>query len=309
MAEKNRRKPPRARVEAIVARNAATAVIFRHGPSRFVRMLAWNLRNDRIEPGQWIDARVHVDRCDLAPGGQLVACFVGSYRRAPGTWTAISRPPYFTALAVWPKGDTWGGGGLFVSDDHFLLEHDTRIQYGVDQFKLLSDFSVPKRFRLQGFRDHSPVPMGDIEQTRMVLAGWRFIQRHKLKRRPGPKDALNHPCAEPEIMARVLDDPRHPRFEVRRFVDGHGPRRWQTSFRIMRAQVHDLKQGAHRDLGYVDWVDADHKGDVLWSQQGRLFRLRGPTRQGMRLDAAPKLVAGLNAMVFETIEPPRAALR
>ena len=118
-------RKPAARVEAIVARNAATAVIFRRGPTRHVRMLKWDLRNDKIEPGQWIEARVHVERCDLSPDGELVACFVASYRRTPGTWTAISRPPYFTALAVWPKGDTYGGGGLFVSDGHFLLEHDT----------------------------------------------------------------------------------------------------------------------------------------------------------------------------------------
>jgi len=95
-----------ARVEAIIARNAAVAVIFRRGPSRRVRMLKWNLRSDRIEEGQWIEAGVPVTRCDLSPNGELVACFVASYRRRPGTWTAISRPPFFTALAVWPISAT-----------------------------------------------------------------------------------------------------------------------------------------------------------------------------------------------------------
>src|SRR5262245_56140500 len=91
---------PAARVEGIIARNAATAVIFRRGPSRRVRMLRWNLRNDRIEGGQWIEAGIPVTRCDVSPNGELVACFVASHRRAPATWTAISRPPFFTALAV-----------------------------------------------------------------------------------------------------------------------------------------------------------------------------------------------------------------
>jgi hypothetical protein len=32
------------------------------------------------------------------------------------TWTAISKPPYFTALAVWPSTGTWTGGGYFGGD-------------------------------------------------------------------------------------------------------------------------------------------------------------------------------------------------
>lgn len=32
------------------------------------------------------------------------------------TWTALSKPPYFTALAVWPSMGTWTGGGYFDRD-------------------------------------------------------------------------------------------------------------------------------------------------------------------------------------------------
>lgn len=32
------------------------------------------------------------------------------------TWTAVSKPPYFTALAIWPSFGTWTGGGYFDSD-------------------------------------------------------------------------------------------------------------------------------------------------------------------------------------------------
>jgi hypothetical protein len=32
------------------------------------------------------------------------------------TWTAISKPPYFTALAFWPSMGTWTGGGHFGAD-------------------------------------------------------------------------------------------------------------------------------------------------------------------------------------------------
>lgn len=32
------------------------------------------------------------------------------------TWTAVSKPPYFTALAIWPSFGTWTGGGYFDRD-------------------------------------------------------------------------------------------------------------------------------------------------------------------------------------------------
>jgi hypothetical protein len=308
MAERNRRKPPAARVEAILARNAAVGVIFRRGPSRWVRMMKWDLRTDRIEGGQWIDARIHVDRSDISPSGQLVACFAASYRKAPGTWTAISRPPFFTALAVWPKGDSWGGGGLFASDNHFFLSHDTRIEYGVDQFKLMDGFATPKRFRVQGFGEHAPVPACDVEQVRMVLSGWRFTQRAVYGKGTTASE-LNYPFKVPEIMSRPLDDPKRPRFELHRTVDGFGPKKQGMPFRIMRAEIVDTKDGARRDLGRIGWVDADHNGDVLWSVGGKLFRLAGPSRKGMNIDAEPKLVADLNDMTFEAIEAPRSATK
>jgi hypothetical protein len=297
MPESNPNRAPRrvpARVECIIARNAATAVIFRRGPTRFVRMLRWNLRNDKIEPGQWIEGRVHVARSDVSPDGELVACFVASYRRRLGTWTAISRPPYFTALAVWPKGDTWGGGGLFVSNSHFLLAHSTtRINSDIDEFKLMDGFTLPKRFRMQPFVRHSPVHDCDVQQARMVPSGWRFVQRYVWR--------VNQSLfAEPEIMARPLDNPKQPRFELRRS---------RLSFEILRAEVHDLQTGTHRDLGEITWVDADHKGDVLWSKDGKLFRLAGPARRGMKMDAEPKLVADLNDMTFEAIEAPKSAMK
>lgn len=295
-----------ARVEAIIARNAAVAVIFRRGPSRRVRMLKWNLRNDRIEAGQWIEAGVPVSRCDVSPNGELVACFVASYRRRPGTWTAISRPPFFTALAVWPKGDSWGGGGLFVSDAHFLLEHDERVHYGIDQFQLMPDFTLPRRFRVRSYVRHTPVAQCDIEQCRMVLSGWRFVQRAIWGRATSDRET-GLLFARPEIMARALDDPKRPRFELRRFVDGYAPDRAQGESRIMRAGIHDLETATARDLGRVDWVDADHAGGVLWSARGKLFRLAGPGRRGMNVDAEPKLIADLNGMTFEAIEPPRRA--
>jgi hypothetical protein len=42
-------------------------------------------------------------------------------RQIEQTWTAISKPPYFTALALWPSVGTWTGGGVFRSEREIVL--------------------------------------------------------------------------------------------------------------------------------------------------------------------------------------------
>ncbi len=41
-----------------------------------------------------------------------------------GTWTAISELPSLRATALWGQGDTWGGGGFFISDHSFWVDAD-----------------------------------------------------------------------------------------------------------------------------------------------------------------------------------------
>ncbi len=45
-------------------------------------------------------------------------------RRNEGVWTAISRPPYFSALAIWPSFGHWTGGGVFINDTTIILNED-----------------------------------------------------------------------------------------------------------------------------------------------------------------------------------------
>lgn len=49
----------------------------------------------------------------------------GTHRQAParvtGTWTGVSTPPYFSALAIWPAFGHWTGGGLFQTERSILV--------------------------------------------------------------------------------------------------------------------------------------------------------------------------------------------
>ena len=107
--------PPRLAV--IMARTSAEAVVFRRGPSGWFQLIRWDTRHDRVDDGAWIRGRIYPEKCDLSPDGALLVYSVHQGRRA-GTgytdcWTGISRSPWLTALALWPMGTTYGGGGRF----------------------------------------------------------------------------------------------------------------------------------------------------------------------------------------------------
>lgn len=106
----------------LLARQAPVGVVLRSGPSKWWRLTLWDTRQDRFTSGQWFHGSLYPHKCDLSPDGQLLSYFAGKFRagaRDRGydlTWAAVSRPPYFTALALWPVGDTWGGQTMFMDD-------------------------------------------------------------------------------------------------------------------------------------------------------------------------------------------------
>jgi hypothetical protein len=82
--------------------------------------------------------RIYERRCDLSPSGEKLIYFAAKYRSPLYTWTAVSRPPFLTALLFWPKGDAWGGGGLFNNERTIGLNHPK------SHMNLAADFALPK---------------------------------------------------------------------------------------------------------------------------------------------------------------------
>ncbi|MFO0774023.1 MAG: hypothetical protein U0172_05090 [Nitrospiraceae bacterium] len=84
----------------------------------------WDRRTDRFTLGQWFKGRIYERRCDLSPDGTHLLYFAldGKWQElSQGSWSAISRAPYLKALAFFPKGDCWQGGGLFLDNSHYWL--------------------------------------------------------------------------------------------------------------------------------------------------------------------------------------------
>jgi hypothetical protein len=117
------------RLFVIPARDEAVAVIFRRGPSRWYHIIQWNTRRDTFIHGAWIKGRIYEERCDISPDGRLLLYFIhqGGRWGTPYTnaWTAISRTPWLQALAVWPQGCTWAGGGRFLDNRRLAIRSVT----------------------------------------------------------------------------------------------------------------------------------------------------------------------------------------
>lgn len=114
-------------MHVLLARDAPVAVILRRGPSKWFHISLWDTGRDAFQCGQWFHGRIYPERCDLSPDGKLFIYFAGKFRArddAAGygyTWIAVSRPPYLTALALWPVGDTWGGDCVFLNNHSVLI--------------------------------------------------------------------------------------------------------------------------------------------------------------------------------------------
>jgi len=127
---KKKEKMTFARIEILNARKVNTSIIFRRGPSKWVQLLKWNTETDEIIEGQWFKGRIYSKKSDLSPCGNYLIYFAAKFKEKKNqyAWTAISKPPYLTAIAMWRKSDTFDGGGLFENVNKLYLNH-RRVDY------------------------------------------------------------------------------------------------------------------------------------------------------------------------------------
>ena len=84
------------------------------------------MKRNKFTVGQWLDGRIYERRSDLSPDGKYMIYFAMNgkwHSETKGSWTAISKTPYLKAIGLWGKGDCWNGGGLFVSNTQYWINH------------------------------------------------------------------------------------------------------------------------------------------------------------------------------------------
>lgn len=161
MARPARSSPP-PRISFLLASEAPIGIVFRRGPTKLVRIYSWDRERDKFKPGSWFKGRIFPKRSALSPDGRYMIYFaMGAVAWAipatGGTWTAISRVPSLTAIALWGQGgETWGGGGRFTCNTRYWLDANANTF-------LLRDTQLLRRDSLR------PVPDWSVERQGL---GW-----------------------------------------------------------------------------------------------------------------------------------------
>lgn len=261
-------------------------------------MCLWRTDVDEVTEGQWLKGRVYERRCDLSPSGGRLIYFAANYKKPHFSWTAVSRPPFFTALALWPKGDTWGGGGLFSSENEILLNHRS------EEMQLAPDFELPRRIRVAsfgpnpGWAEDSPV-----WDERIRRDGW--ASRH-------PGKEIRHPYGSgtwiefsPPMQWSRSEPGARPRYELRMSV--HGIKEQNGPWYVTRYEVRETGSDEVIDLGRCDWADWGIDGDVLIAKSGKLLRLARRRDRGLEPLESATSVVDLTERAFVPREAPAAA--
>jgi hypothetical protein len=171
---------------------------------------------------------------------------------AADSWIAVSRPPWFTALALWTIGGTYCAGAHFV-------DRRTLFVAGITQAP--DRGSMPRWFALSKNAAYIDRTNDWTDRTvyfnRLMRDGWTPIGEIS--------------SANPWWEHRSLDDrqtlimmPRHDGS----FNDYGG--RHTTEYGLR-----DESDGSLRELGRGTWADWDQRGRLVIARDGRLVEILG----------------------------------
>jgi hypothetical protein len=263
------------RLHVYLAREAPLGVVLRRGPSRWSRLSLWHLDTDVFEHGQWLRGRVFERRSDVSRDGRLVIAFIRdtSAGRRPkqraDTWIAISRPPYFTALALWWVGGTYCTGGFFPSASVVWPAGASAPDEGTLPAWLRLATSIP-------YVDHTPNWTDrTVYHNRLLRDGWQQVEgaRDETWQRQQPGGSLTLRLHELGWDARAFGGPHIVKYTL------------------------ETADESIEQLRDVTWADWDHRGRLLVVQRGRLLEWRAPS-------SPPTLIEDFNSHVPQPLAPP-----
>jgi hypothetical protein len=278
----------------VQAREAPIAAVFRRGPSDYAQVIKWNLSDDTFEEGQWFHGRIYSRRCDLSPDGSKLLYFAAKFQASKydptytNAWTAVSKLPWLTAIALWPKGDCWAGGGLFHDNNHVWLNHRP------ERAKAHPDHEPPKDL----FVNPNQYATGEdypIYANHLERDGWRYTQHGDFRLRDGEW------ITEREERCVKADPTR--RFQLEMVLAGISR---NTAGGLLQYifTLTDLVTGKSTPVDADNWADWDRNGRLVFAKDGQLFAAQ--PLSGAEFDA--RQLADFTANKFQPIEAPASAL-
>lgn len=244
------------RLFVYLARTTPIGAVLRRGPSDWVRLSLWHTGDDTLEHGQWMHARVYERRCDLSADGSLFVAFVrdsaGPNQANTDTWVTVSRPPYFTALALWLVGGTYYTGGYFPERDAFWLGWDSPQP---DQGRIPSwlQMTSARPLYIDGTNDWTD---RTVWMNRLLRDGWTRCDG-----------------AEPETWEH-----RNPAGDLTLIM----MIRSNTNFQayngryVIEYAVRTEPEGTDVAIGQATWADWDQRSRLVIARDGRLVHWELP---------------------------------
>ena len=228
-----------ARLHVLLAREAPVGLVIRRGPSKRVCTILWNRLDDTFTRGQWLKGRIYEHKCDLSPDGRHFLYFAldGKWKsERSGTWVAISRAPYLKAIGLWPIGDTWMGGGVFIDSSTYWLS-------GAERSALRNPTGLRRSADLPGDERFQRCAL-NVYYARLLLDGWNPTRVSRYRK------------------LTIFDKAASPDWALRKVVDS-----WSCD---------DLNLLMHRRtleaIEFPDWEWADIDRDrLVWTEHGKLF--------------------------------------
>jgi hypothetical protein len=288
---------PAARLYVILARKSPIGVVFRRGPSKCVQLIKWNTSNNSFEHGQWLKGRIYERRSDLSPSGDLLLYFAAKHKAPIYSWSAISRPPFLTALAFWPNLACWGGGGHFLSDESIALNH------GEGAMLLGEGYSLPRSMRVQPFGANSGRGEDDpVWSMRLQRDGWTQVE-FPIKTKDDFGQKVWYEFDPPIKWHKFSPKSKYVTLEmsILGVKERDGP--WHIiEHNLLR------RDGTIDKIGRSDWADWSHSGDLLFAQGACLFRV--PYKGGVLSPIEScEQIADFSHHKFEAFESPEIARR
>ena len=269
-----------ARLHVLLAPQAPIGLVIRRGPAKWVATLLWHRQTDEIQLGQWFHGRIYERRCDLSPDGRYLIYFAmnGKWQgEARGAWSAISRAPYLKALALYPKGDCWNGGGLWTGRRQYWLNGGTLYPPLCQTSEVQRDEDFQPT---QYFGGECP----SVYYPRLMRDGWTL---------------LNEPTRHRGQSEVWFEKPINKKWYLQKIAYAGPP---TTPGRGCYWDEHALRHaGSDEWIPFPAWEWADIDGNTLvWATGGKLYRGQ-VGRTGL---VQSQEIYDFNPLQFEAIEAP-----
>lgn len=282
-AAKKPTPPPPCRLYAILARRAPVGVIFRRGPSERVQIIHWDMVTDTFTPGQWFHGRIYERRSDISPNGRLLVYAARKEnarthedKEYTSYWTAISKPPYLTALALWPCRSAVGGG-LFLSDAKVVLNHRRAEPHPKHQ---------PKGLKIAIGEE---VLEESLLNRRLEHDGWRHVQEWRGEFVRGSWDTAYRKDKKAGLLKGVELAQSLSGLDTESGYVTHAPSIHEklhpsqgltlvmttTISRFRHQHVYSVRdrEGHEEKFMGVEWADWDQRGRLVFAQDGKMLAL------------------------------------